>query len=216
MKKFTFALKKIPAFAGMTKKAAGMTIAILAAIALTACFGGSTSEPTRYFTLAVENIDMPSAGDASGRLQVRKFTIDQAYQRNNIVYRESAYDFMFYDLDLWASRPEQMVAQVASEYIVKSGLFASVDTRASGKPDFELLGHIDAIEEVDEGSSQYARLALTLTFRKADSDQPLWEKRFDERQSVSSREPRLVAEAMSKLLGKYMEEAIASIGDVNK
>ena len=201
MKKFTFAF---------------LTAAVLAAMTLTACFGGGTSEPTRYYTLAVENIDMPSAGNASGRLQVRKFTIDQAYQRNNIVYRESAYDFMFYDLDLWASRPEQMVAQVASEYIVKSGLFASVDTRASGKPDFELLGHIDAIEEVDEGSSQYARLALTLTFRKADSDQPLWEKRFDERQSVSSREPRLVAEAMSKLLGKYMEEAIASIGDVNK
>ena len=99
MKKFTFAF---------------LTIAILAAMTLTACFGGSTSEPTRYYTLAVENIDMPTAGDASGRLQVRKFTIDQAYQRNNIVYRESAYDFMFYDLDLWASRPEQMVAQVAS------------------------------------------------------------------------------------------------------
>ena len=131
---------------------------------LTACFGGSTSEPTRYFTLAVENIDMPNAGEASGRLQVRKFTIDQAYQRNNIVYRESAYDFMFYDLDLWASRPEQMVAQVAAEYIVKSGLFASVDTRASGKPDFELLGHIDAIEEIDEGSSQKRLIISTKKF----------------------------------------------------
>ena len=217
---------KIPACAGMTKKAAGMTraakvlfvaIVALAAMTLTACFGGSTSEPTRYYTLAVENINMPNAGDASGRLQVRKFTIDQAYQRNNIVYRESAYDFMFYDLDLWASRPEQMVAQVAAEYIVKSGLFASVDTRASsGKPDFELLGHIDAIEEIDEGSSQYARLSLKLTLQKPDADAPLWEKRFDERQSVSSREPRLVAEAISKLLGKYMEEAIAAIGSASK
>ena len=216
---------KIPACAGMTKKAAGMTraakvlfvaIVALAAMTLTACFGGSTSEPTRYFTLAVENINMPAAGEAIGRLQVRKFTIDQAYQRNNIVYRESAYDFMFYDLDLWASRPEQMVAQVAAEYIVKSGLFASVDTRASGKPDFELLGHIDAIEEIDEGSSQYARLSLKLTLQKPDSDQPLWEKRFDERQSVSSREPRLVAEAISKLLGKYMEEALGAIAGAGK
>ncbi len=190
MKKFTFAF----------------LTAALAAMTLTACFGGSTSEPTRYFTLAVENIDMPNAGDASGRLQVR----------NNIVYRESAYDFMFYDLDLWASRPEQMVAQVASEYIVRSGLFASVDTRATTKPDFELLGHIDAIEEIDEGSSQYARLSLRLTLQKPDSDAPLWEKRFDERQSVSSREPRLVAEAISKLLGKYMEEAVAAIGQAAK
>ena len=67
MKKFTFAF---------------LTAAVLAAMTLTACFGGGTSEPTRYYTLAVENIDMPSAGNASGRLQVRKFTIDQAYQRS--------------------------------------------------------------------------------------------------------------------------------------
>ena len=81
MKKFTFALKKIPAFSPKRitllwqqvakYRIAGMTIAFLAAMTLTACFGGSTSEPTRYFTLAVENIDMPNAGEASGRLQVR-------------------------------------------------------------------------------------------------------------------------------------------------
>ena len=201
MKKFTFAF---------------LTAAVLAAMTLTACFGGGTSEPTRYYTLAVESIDMPSPGNASGRLQVRKFTIEPAYQRNNIVYRESAYDFMFYDLDLWASRPEQMVAQVAAEYIEKSGIFQAVESRASGKPELELLGHIDAIEEIDEGSSQYARLSLRLTLQKPDSDAPLWEKRFDERQSVSSREPRLVAEAISKLLGKYMEEAIAAIGSASK
>ena len=187
------------------------------AFSLTACLGGGSSEPTKYYTIAVENISMPSAGTyADKRLQVRKFTIEPAYQRANIVYRESAYDFMFYDLDLWASRPEQMVAQVAAEYIVKSGLFASVDTRASGKPDFELLGHIDAIEEIDEGSNQYARLSLKLTLQKPDSDAPLWEKRFDERQSVSSREPRLVAEAISKLLGKYMEEALGAIASAGK
>ena len=103
MKKFTFAF----------------LTAALAAMTLTACFGGSTSEPTRYFTLAVENIDMPNAGDASGRLQVRKFTIDQAYQRNNIVYRESAYDFMFYDLDLWASRPDSWATSKPSKKLTK-------------------------------------------------------------------------------------------------
>ena len=200
MKKFTFAI----------------AIAARAAMTLTACFGGNTSEPTRYYTVAVENSSSTGNTQGTARLQVRKFTIGQAYQRNNIVYRESAYDFMFYDLDLWASRPEQMLQQVTAEYLMRSGLFASVDTRASTKPDFELAGHIDAIEEIDEGSSQYAHLTLTLTFRKADSDTPLWEKRYDERESVSNREPRLVAEAVSKLLAKYMEDAIGNIADASK
>ena len=195
MKKFTFAF----------------LTAALAAMTLTACFGGSTSEPTRYFTLAVENIDMPAAGEANGRLQVRKFTIDQAYQRNNIVYRESAYDFMFYDLDLWASRPEHMLMQVASEYIAKSGLFKSVDTKANGKPDYELLGNIVAIEEVDEGSSQYARLAIQLTFKKTDSDEVVWEQAFDEKSSMGDREPRTTAETISKLYGQDIEQFLKSL-----
>jgi ABC-type uncharacterized transport system auxiliary subunit len=186
------------------------------ALSLTACLGGGSSEPTRYYTIAVENISMPSAGAyADKRIQVRKFTIEPAYQRTNIVYRESACDFMFYDLDLWASRPEHMMAQVASEYITKSGLFKSVETKPTGKPDFELLGNIVAIEEVDEGSSQYARLAVQLTFRKTESDQAIWEKSFDEKMSMNNREPRTTAETISKLFGKLMEEALNEISSQN-
>lgn len=186
------------------------------ALSLTACLGGGSSEPTRYYTIAVENISMPSAGAyADKRIQVRKFTIEPAYQRTNIVYRESAYDFMFYDLDLWASRPEHMMAQVAGEYIAKSGLFKTVETKPTGKPDYELLGNIIAIEEVDEGSLQYARLAVQLTFRKTESDQAIWEKTFDEKMSMNNREPRTTAETISKLFGKLMEEALNEISSQN-
>ena len=186
------------------------------ALSLTACLGGGSSEPTRYYTLAVENIQTPtSSAYADKRLQVRKFTIEPAYQRTNIVYRESAYDFMFYDLDLWASRPEHMLAQVASEYLNKSNMFKSVETKPTGKPDFEFLGNVVAIEEVDEGSSQYARLAIQLTFRKPERDQAIWEKSFDEKLSMDNREPRTTAETISKLFGKYMEEALNEISSQN-
>ena len=186
------------------------------ALSLTACLGGGSSEPTRYYTIAVETIQSPAAGAyADKRLQVRKFTIEPAYQRTNIVYRESAYDFMFYDLDLWASRPEHMMAQVAGEYIAKSGLFKTVETKPTGKPDFELLGNIIAIEEIDEGSNQYARLAVQLTFRKTESDQAIWEKSFDEKMSMNDREPRTTAETISKLFGKFMEEALQEIASAN-
>ena len=198
------------------KKIILIAFAALLAFSLTACLGGGSSEPTKYYTIAVENISMPSTGAfADKRLQVHKFTIEPAYQRANIVYRESAYDFMFYDLDLWASRPEHMMAQVASEYIAKSGLFKTVETKPTGKPDFEFLGNIVAIEEVDEGSSQYARLAMQLTFRKTESDQAIWEKSFDEKLSMDNREPRTTAETISKLFGKYMEEALSEISSQN-
>ena len=182
------------------------------ALSLTACLGGGTSEPTKYYTIAVEDIQAPSTSTFKDkRLQIRKFTIEPAYQRANIVYRESAYDFMFYDLDLWASRPEHMLAQVASEYLDKAAIFKSVETKPTGKPDYELLGNIVAIEEIDEGSSQYARLAIQLTFRKTESDEALWEKTFDEKMSMGNREPRTTAETISKLYGKFIEEALNAL-----
>ena len=186
--------------------------ALLSVFTLTGCLGGST-EPSRYYTVSAESISMAGAASDT-RVHVKKFTIDPAYQRSNIVYRESPYDFMFYDLDLWATRPEQMLTQVAGEYLVKSNLFKSVDLKPMGKPDFELLGNVDAIEEIDEGSSQYAHLALQLTFRKTGEDAPLWEKRYDERQSMNKRDAHSAAESLSKLYAKFMQDALENIARV--
>lgn len=195
-----------------TSKILTISAIVLSTTILSACFGGS-SEPSRYYTIAAESIQMPQAATSSARLQVRKFTIDPAYKRSNIVYRESPYDFMFYDLDLWATRPEQMMTQVASEYFIKSNLFKAVDLKPVVKPEYELIGHIDAIEEVDEGSAQFAHVAMQLTFRKVDGEAPLWEKRYDDKMSMDKREPRFAAEAASKLVGKFMEDAIKEIGE---
>ena len=160
------------------------------ALSLTACLGGGSSEPTRYYTIAVEKISMPSAGAfADKRLQVRKFTIEPAYQRTNIVYRESAYDFMFYDLDLWASRPEHMSMQVVGEYVAKSNIFESVEIKGNSIPSLEISGNISAIEEVDEGSSQYAHLAMEITLRKPDSESALFEKRYDDKEPMQRPHP---------------------------
>jgi ABC-type uncharacterized transport system auxiliary subunit len=186
--------------------------ALLSVFTLTGCLGGST-EPSRYYTVSAESISIAGA-TSDARIHVKKFTIDPAYQRTNIVYRESPYDFMFYDLDLWATRPEQMLTQVAGEYLIKSNMFKSVDLKPMGKPDFELLGNVDAIEEIDEGSSQEAHLAVQLTFRKVGEDAPLWEKRYDERQSMNKRDAHSAAEALSKLYAKFMQDALENMSKV--
>ena len=104
--------------------------ALLSVFALTGCGGGST-EPSRYYTISAESIST-SGASSDTRVHVKKFTIDPAYQRTNIVYRESPYDFMFYNRDLWATRPEQILTQVASEYLIQSNMFKSVDLKPMG------------------------------------------------------------------------------------
>lgn len=192
--------KKVIAFVGI----------LCAALSLTACIGGGPVEPTRYYMLDVENVDAVGAGNASKTVQIRKFTIDPAYQRANIVYRESAYTFMFYDLDLWASRPDQMLLKVATKYVEQSGLFVTSNGAKTSKPDYEILGKIDAIEEVDEGSDRYGHLNVTLTFRKTEGNS-LFEKEYDERLAMEGAEPQFVAKAVSKLYGKFMEDFLRNV-----
>jgi len=175
---------------------------------LTACIGGGTSEPTRYYVVDVENISAAGNGSAAKTVQIRKFTIDPAYQRSNIVYRESNYTFMFYDLDLWASRPDQMLLKAGTKYIEQSGLFAKGSKAA--KPDYEILGNIDAIEEVDEGSSRYGHLDVTLTFRKTEGA-TLFEKEYDEKLAMDGSEPEHVAKAVSRLYGRFMEDFLKNV-----
>lgn len=176
--------------------------ALTATLTLAGCFGGSTPEPTRYYTLAVESIQIPAS--INKRLQVKKFTIEQAYQRTNIVYKESPYDFMFYDLDEWASRPELIFTQIANEY------FSKVFKTSNNKGDLELLGHVLALEEIDEGSNQKAHLSMTLTLKKTGGE-ILWENAFDESIETKDRNPRTAAEAISKLFGKFVEKSFSEI-----
>lgn len=186
----------------------GLVAAIFVAGLLTGCLGGGSSEPTRYYVVDVEDISASGAGNATKSVQIRKFTIDPAYQRSNIVYRESAYTFMFYDLDLWASRPDQMLLKTATKYIEQSGLFAKGGKTA--KPDYEIAGNIDAIEEIDEGSNRFAHLDMTLTFRKTEGE-TLFEKEYDERMSMEGSEPQHVAMAISKLYGKFMDDFLKNV-----
>jgi ABC-type uncharacterized transport system auxiliary subunit len=189
---------------------------LLLSLVLAGCFGGSNTEPTRYYTLAVENVSAPKANStlATKKVAVKKFSIDPAYQRVNVVYRESAYDFMFYDLDLWASRPEHMVTRVVTEYVERSKIFQTVISENGSMPDYELSGNVGAIEEIDEGSSQSAHLSLGFAFKNVQSGDVLWEGKCDKTKSTSSREPRVTAEALSKLLAECMEDALQKIAQV--
>lgn len=187
-----------------------VALAFGAALTLTACLGGGPAEPTRYYTVGVENIGTAGNGNSQKTVQVRKFSIDPAYQRANIVYRESAYTFMFYDLDLWASRPDQMLLKAATKYVEQSKLFATANAAKAAKPDYEILCKIDAIEEVDEGSDRYGHLNITLTFRKTEGD-AIVEKEYDERMAMEGSEPQHVAMAISKLYGKFMGDFLQNV-----
>lgn len=189
----------------------GIIFACVAAAILVGCFVGSDKE-IRYYTLPVqEGVDHNESTVYPYSLLVTRATIDPAYRRNNIVYRESPYDFMYYTYSVWSSRPEFLVEQVAKAYIKSQALFKVLEYDDAEKPDMEFKIHVNAMEEVDKGDERYARLALMFTLQKTDADNYIWRKNYDKSKRYDSSDMRNLAEAEAELLQSFLEDAVNEI-----
>lgn len=179
------------------------------AVSLTGCFG--SQKPMRYYTVVLPAGKAVADKPVPARILVKKASIDPAYRRNNIVYRESAYDFMFYNYSSWATRPEYLMEQAVSLRLEQSGLFQFVESVPTAKPDYELSMHVIAVEEIDGDNGREAHLAMNMSFKKTDSDGDLWSRRFDSKKSYDGDDMREFATAISKLLEQYTETALQEI-----
>jgi len=180
----------------------------LSALLATAC--SSSGVLTRYYTLAADS-NIQASKTYPYKVVVKKFTVDPAYNSSNIVYRESPYDFMSYNHDLWATSPDHQIANVFTEDLKQSGLFEKIEQRASEMPDYEMTGHLISIEEVDEGNSRYARVAIEIAFRDVKKDSTLWKRTFDEKEALDGNEVREIAKSASKLVNRYAKASISGI-----
>jgi len=189
----------------------GLLIAGSAALLLSGCFGGS-DKVVRYYTLPIPEVKNATADPVFPyTLMVTHASVDPAYRRNNIVYRETPYDFMFYTYSVWAARPEFLIEQAATSTVKSSALFKVLDSDAAAKPELEFMIHVNAVEEVDHGKDREARLAMTLTLRKTESNDFIWRKSYDESKSYNGEDMRYFAESISALLQGFMVDAMDDV-----
>lgn len=183
-----------------------LCFAIGLSASLLACAGSESG--TRYYTLAATG-NPKATRQLPYNLVVKKFSVDPAYNQTHIVYRESPYDFMSYNNDLWATSPEHQVATVIAEELKRSGLFQKIEFRASEIPDFELSGFLIALEEIDVDSTErFARVAIELSLRSVKKDSLLWKKTYDERERLGGTSPREIAKSASTLVNRFAEDAV--------
>jgi len=195
-----------------------MFLILLCAFAaiLSGCLGGTDKE-IRYYTLPVlEDVKAAEAPQFPYTLTVLRASVDPAYRRNNIVYRESPYDFMYYTYSVWASRPEFLVEQVTHSYLKSKNLFTVLEYTDVKKPDFEFAVHVSSIEEVDKGEKRLAHLAVLFTLQKPDTEDFVWRKSYDKSMEYDSSDMRNYAAATAKLLEEFLADAVESIKTVVK
>ncbi|MCL2183906.1 MAG: ABC-type transport auxiliary lipoprotein family protein [Chitinispirillia bacterium] len=203
-------------------KARGGRRAVAVAISLCACaaltlFAACAKMPHRqYFMLNYEPAKMQHRAmenPYAAVIRVREFSIEEAYNRPQIVYRMSRYELRYYNYKSWAVKPTRMLTDLFykhmnSEQIV-SGLVRRFDE--GRKPDYELTGFIEALEEFDSDDLLFAHVAVRLTLTNLSSGTTLYSRLFDLRRRVYTRDTHAVIKEMSQIMEYIFTEAISDI-----
>ena len=168
---------------------------------------GGNGQEIKHYRLAPQ-VQRAQAADQAQRpvLAIEYFTVDSAYDENQIAYRTDPYQVNYYYYHRWASTPGLMVADTMRQGYQATGLFESVTTGGVARADVVLSGRIAAIEEVDVTEEKWlARLALELRLRDARTGTLLWSRIFEEEQPLDDRSPSGLAKGVSAAIARIVE-----------
>ncbi|MFP4416698.1 MAG: ABC-type transport auxiliary lipoprotein family protein [Chitinivibrionales bacterium] len=149
-------------------------------------------------------------------IRVKDMDIEEAYNRSQIVYRKSPFELQYYFYRVWAVKPEIMLTDLIHKHMVSTGLVSHVVRRfdEGARPDYELTGRIEAIEEYDSEDVWFAHLAFRLNLVRLKDNHTVYTRRFDSRKQVFQREPEYVVRELSRIMDILMTQAIHDIDGV--
>jgi len=194
---------------------AWMLLPVLLAVA-----AGCASTPTRrYYTLSYP-VDRDTATEARPplhpvQLRIKPFDVGLPYDRPQIVYRQSPYEFQYYVYQLWAAKPQRMLREIVQSHIESARLVSEV-TRDFGEryPDYELTAEVLAIEEYDSSTVWYGHLAMRFELVRFKDKMPLWNYDFDRKRKVYEKQPVYVVRTLSQILADEMVRVTAELDRV--
>ena len=146
-------------------------------------------------------------------IRLRDFSIEEAYNRPQIVYRQSPFALQYYVYRVWAVKPARMVTDLVYKHLETRNLVSSVIRRfdEGPKPDYELSGVIEALEEYDSEELWFAHLAIRMNLVRLSDGQSVYMRRFDIRKRVYKHTPENVIRELSALMEYIMTQAAHDI-----
>jgi uncharacterized lipoprotein YmbA len=195
-------------------------IALPAMVIMLACLascGGSTVRT--YYTLAYPLVRDPATLTRPPlhpvRLRLRPFKVSLPYDRPQLVYRQSPFQFYYDPYRLWAAKPQHMVREMVQTHLESTRLFAEVSRDYGDQaPDYEMTAEILAIEEFDSGDTWYGHLAIRFELVRFKDRMPLWHHHFERKRKVFEKRPVFVVRAISQIMQEEMERIVAELDRV--
>jgi len=146
-------------------------------------------------------------------IRLKEFDIEEAYNRPQIVYRQSPFELRYYVYRVWAVKPSRMVTDLVYKHLLNVNLVSSVQRRydEGSKPHYELSGMVEALEEYDSDELWFSHVALRFNLVNLSNGNIVYNRRFDLRKKVLEHNPELVIREMSALIEYAISQAIQDI-----
>ncbi len=149
-------------------------------------------------------------------IRLKDLDIEEAYARPQIVYRQTPFELRYYVYKLWAVKPSRMVTDLVYKHLVSSNVVSHIIRRYDEglKPDYELAGTVEAIEEYDSDELWFAHLALRFSLIRLSDGRTIYTRDFDNRKQVYKYSPEAVVQEMSAILEFIMDQTVQDLGAV--
>jgi ABC-type uncharacterized transport system auxiliary subunit len=146
-------------------------------------------------------------------VRLKEFSIEDAYNRTQIVYRLSPYELRYYNYRMWAVKPTRMVTDLVFKHLNTVGLVSGIVRRfdEGRKPDFEISGSIEALEEYDSEDLLFAHVALRINLTRLSDGGNIYSRHFDVRKKVFRREADFMIREMSQIMEYIITQAMTDI-----
>jgi ABC-type uncharacterized transport system auxiliary subunit len=193
----------------LTLRRMGLVLACVLG-ALCAC---GTIPMKQYYVLnyvPVQLSDRLHAAPYPFTVRVKELDIEDAYSRPSIVYRQSPFELRYYFYRLWAVKPNRMITDLIYNHLTAINLVSHVVRRFDEglKPDYELSGDIEAIEEYDSDQLWFAHISIQLTLTRVSDGAVVFSRIYDNRKRVFNYSPDNVVKEMSAVVEFIMDQAV--------
>lgn len=146
-------------------------------------------------------------------IRIKEFSIEEAYNRNQIVYRLNPFQLQYYVYRHWAVRPTRMITDLIDKHLVSSNLVSATVRRfdEGRTPDYQLSGSIEALEEYDSEDLTFAHMAMRIYLSRISDGRTIYSRRFSLRRRVYQQEAEFVIRELSNILEYIMTMALEDI-----
>jgi len=166
----------------------------------------------KYFDLHLENPENPGALKLDKVLLIEDVEINQTYQDQRIVYRESLFQVKYYSYRFWSKSPDDLIEDAVVDFLRKNRVFKKVNVYGSGgDADLAMRMKINAIEKYYFQKNWYARLAMDMEIMNAENRQTILTHFFDQKMRLEGNKARDLPEKISEILFIELSEIAAKL-----